>query len=71
MTLMWEVRAVPERMDELVRFVLEHAEPGAEIYRSGDRLVVIDPSGQGVAGVPEELVARPAHSWSFERVPRR
>jgi hypothetical protein len=58
-------------MEELVRFVLAHTDPAAQVYRGEDRVVVIDPSGQGVAGVPEELVARPAHSWSFERVPRR
>jgi hypothetical protein len=71
MTVMWEVRAVPERMDELVQFVLAHTDPDAQVYRSADRVVVIDPSGHGVADVPAELVDRPPHSWGFEQVPRR
>jgi hypothetical protein len=71
MTLMWEVRSVPDRMEDLVGFVLAHTDPAAQVYRSADRVVVIDPSGHGVADVPAELVARPPDSWSFERVPRR
>jgi len=71
MTLMWEVRAVPDRMEELVQFVLGHTDRAAQIYRSADRVVVIDPSGHGVAEVPTELVARRPDIWSFEQVPRR
>ncbi|MGI8666950.1 MAG: hypothetical protein ACR2N4_13100 [Jatrophihabitans sp.] len=49
------------------------AEPGAEsgAESGGARVVVIDPSGQAeqrLAGVPAELVARPAHAWDFEPV---
>jgi hypothetical protein len=70
MTLMWEVRAVPNRIEELVRFVLDHTHPSAEVYRGADRVVVIDPSGRGLTGVPGELMARPPQTWRFEQVPR-
>ena len=72
-TLMWEVRAAPGRLDELVDYALEHADPAALIYRSSDpepRVVVIDPSGRGLRDVPAELVARAPHAWPFEPVPR-
>ena len=70
-TTMWEAKAAPDRADELVAFVLHHADPEAEVFRSADhRVVVIDPTGRGVAEVPGELVARPPHVWSFERVSR-
>jgi hypothetical protein len=68
---MWEVRAADGRLEELLRYVLAQADPAAEVYRAGGdepRVVVIDPSGVGVADVPDELVARPAHSWPFDRV---
>jgi hypothetical protein len=71
--LMWEVRSVDGRVDELVAFVIAAADPTAEVYRSAGpepRVVVLDPTGRGIADVPAELVARPPHSWSFERVPR-
>lgn len=71
MTLMWEVRAVPGRVDELVAHVRVHVDPTAEVYRSdGDdpRVVVIDPTGVGPADVPPELMARPPHEWHFQRV---
>jgi hypothetical protein len=70
---MWEVRAAEGRIDELVAYVLAHADPAAQVYRSaaGDpRVVVIDPTGRGVDGVPPELVARLPHSWRFEPVTR-
>ena len=69
--LMWEVRATPGRLDELVAHVLRHADPSAQVYRAdgGDpRVVVIDPTGAGVPDVPAELIARPPHEWTFERV---
>lgn len=69
---MWEVKAAPGRLDDLLELVLEHADPAAEVYRSNDgRVVVIDPTGRGLADVPGELVARPPHVWPFEPVPRR
>ncbi len=70
---MWEVRAAAGRLDELVAFVDAHAAAGAQIFRSDDpdpRVVVIDPSGRGVADVPGELLARPPHAWSFQPVRR-
>ena len=70
-TLMWEVKAAAGRVDELLAYVLAHADAGADVYRSrDDRVVVIDPSGRGVDDVPAELLDRPAHAWPFERVAR-
>ena len=73
MTVMWEARAAAGRADELVAFVLAHADPSAQVYRSSageERVVVIDPTGRGIADVPAELVARPPHAWRFDPVPR-
>jgi hypothetical protein len=72
-TLMWEVRAAPGRLEELVAYVSAHADPGAQVFRSdGDdpRVVVIDPTGRGLPDVPAELVVRAPHEWRFEPVPR-
>jgi hypothetical protein len=71
MTLMWEVRAAPGRLDELIAHVRTHVTATAEVYRSDDadpRVVVIDPTGAGPGDVPPELIARPAHEWHFQRV---
>lgn len=69
---MWEVKAAPGRLDDLLELVLVHADPAADVYRSNDgRVVVIDPTGRGLADVPGELVARPPHVWPFEPVLRR
>ena len=71
--LMWEVRAAEGRLDELVDAVRSLADPSAEIYSSAtpdERVVVIDPTGRGVANVPDELVARPPHEWIFTAVER-
>jgi hypothetical protein len=71
--LMWEVRAMDGRVDELVAFVLAAADPAAQVYCSAGpepRVVVIDPTGRGIADVPPELVARPPHAWPFEAVAR-
>jgi hypothetical protein len=73
MTLMWEVRAAAGRLDELVAFIAEHADPTAQIYRADDadpRVVVIDPTGRGVPDAPADLMARAPHAWHFEQVPR-
>jgi hypothetical protein len=70
-TLMWEAKAGPERAAELLAWVLEHADPAAEVYRGGDgRVVVIDKAGLGLPEPPAELLARPVHVWPFESVPR-
>jgi hypothetical protein len=70
-TLMWEVRAVPGKVEQLLAFIRGAADPSAQVYRSAGpepRVVVIDPSGRGIADVPAELVARPPHAWPFELV---
>jgi hypothetical protein len=51
--------------------VLASADPTADVYRAADgRVVVIDPTGRGVADVPAGLVDRAPHTWPFEPVPR-
>ncbi len=70
---MWEVRAVPGRLDDLVAYVCEHADPSAQVYRADDedpRVVLVDPSERGLPDVPAELVARPPHEWRFDLVSR-
>jgi hypothetical protein len=70
-TVMWEVKAAAGRGERLLAFVLERADPLADVYRSADeRIVVIDPTGRGIADVPPELIARTPHVWPFERVAR-
>lgn len=70
--LMWEVRAAEGRLDDLMAYAKEHAHPSAQIYAASepDRLVLIDPSGHGLLGVPTELIARPPHEWPFRRIDR-
>jgi hypothetical protein len=71
--IMWEAKAADGRVDELLAFVLAAADPSAQVYRSAGpepRVVVIDPTGRGIADVPSELVARPPHAWPFEPVAR-
>jgi hypothetical protein len=70
-TVMWEAKAADGRTEDLVAWVLANAESRADVYRSADgRVVVIDAAGRGLPDAPVELVARPPHVWSFERVPR-
>ncbi len=74
MVLMWEVRTAGDRLDELVAHLDAHADPSAQIYLSqGEepRVVVIDPSGHGIAQVPTHLMVRPPHTWEFQAVTRR
>lgn len=71
--LMWEVRAAPGRLADLVDAVRRLADPSAAVYTSSapdERVVVIDPSGKGVPDVPAELLARAAHEWIFTVVAR-
>jgi hypothetical protein len=71
--LMWEVRAAADSLDELLEYVLRHADPAAQVYlsRAGEpRLVVIDPTEKGIPDLPDGLAAREPHVWPFERVPR-
>jgi hypothetical protein len=70
---MWEVRAAPGRLADLAEFVLRLLPDRAQVYRSraaaGDeRLVVIDFALRPVPELPPDLVARPPHSWDFERI---
>jgi hypothetical protein len=74
---MWEARAAPGRLDDLVAFAQQHADPSAQLFRADAgpadpdaRLVVIDPSGRGLPDVPAELIARPPHTWPFTPVAR-
>lgn len=66
---MWEAKAAPGRVDDLLAHALEHAAGDAQVYRSADdRVVVIDPTGAGLPEVLDELVTRPPHAWPFDRV---
>jgi hypothetical protein len=68
---MWEAVAAPGRLDELVAWAMQHARVEAQLYRSADdRVVVIDPTGVGLADPPGELIARAPHAWDFDPVPR-
>lgn len=71
---MWEARAAAGRTEDLLGWVLAAAPAGASVYRAAgdaERVVVIDPAGVGVvADPPADLLARPAHSWDFQPVPR-
>ncbi|MGN6606779.1 MAG: hypothetical protein ACTHMS_07190 [Jatrophihabitans sp.] len=70
-TVMWEAKAEAGREDELLAFVLAEAPPDADVYRSRDqRVVVIDRTGRGLPEPPAGLLARPAHVWRFDPVPR-
>ena len=68
MTVMWEAKAADGHADELLAHVLAHIPDGAQVYRSSDRVVVIDPTGHGVPEPPAGVVARPSHVWEFERI---
>ena len=71
--LMWEVRAAPGRLADLLEAIRAAAPAAASVYASDDpdeRVVVIDPTGQGPGEVPGELVARPPHQWIFDVVDR-
>ncbi len=71
LTLMWEAKAAEGRAEELLAWVLEHAAPGARVYRSADaRVVVVDDSNTALPEAPAELLDRPAHEWRFTPVPR-
>jgi hypothetical protein len=70
-TLMWEVRAADGRTDDLLTWVLAHADAAAEVYCSADgRVVVVDRNGTALPDVPPELVTRQPHAWRFEPVAR-
>jgi hypothetical protein len=70
---MWEARAADGRLAELVAWVDATADREALIFRADDaapRVVLIDPTGRGLPDAPADLLARPAHQWTFEPVTR-
>lgn len=80
---MWEVRAAPQAVDELLAWLCESVLPAIEsqtghletkLYRSQDRVVAIShwQSGDPISfpAPPQALVERPPHSWDFTPVTR-
>jgi hypothetical protein len=79
---MWEVRADPDRVPELIAWVCDTALPavehhpghaGSEVFSATDRVVVISRwRGEPVplSAPPDGLVARPPHEWDFAPVDR-
>ena len=68
---MWEARAAEGRTAELLAWVLDQAPADSQVYRSADRVVVIDPTGtitDRLAEPPAGLLARAAQAWDFEPV---
>lgn len=78
-TLMWEVRAVEGRRDELAAWVDQRALPAlaempgfrdADVYLGGQDRVVVIAHFSGEAGrlpePPAELLARPVAQWPFQ-----
>ena len=74
-TLMWEVRAAPGRLGDLLAWVQRLPAPpggGADVYTaSDDRVVVIlHTPGHRPTPLPEppaDLLSRPPHQWPFAR----
>ena len=67
---MWEVRAADGRAVELLAWVLDQAPAECQVYRSADRVVVIDPSGtvaDRLADPPAGLLARPPRPGTSSR----
>jgi hypothetical protein len=80
---MWEVRAQPARMADLIVWVCDTALPeieqsplhvSSEVYSSPDhRLVVISKWRSSPVSMPDppaQLVARSPHVWDFTEVDR-
>lgn len=79
---MWEVRAQPGKVPELIAWVCDTALPavevdprhaGSEVFSATERVVVIsrwqgDP--QPLPSPPAALVARPPDEWDFTPVDR-
>jgi hypothetical protein len=65
---MWEAKAAPGQTDALVQWTLEQAPAGAQVYRSSDRVVLISEAPAALDEAPVALVARPPHSWEFDRL---
>lgn len=79
---MWEVRAHPKALPELLSWLSEAALPALEVkplhvssemFASTDRVVVISrwrSNPESLADPPSHLVARSPHSWDFTPVDR-
>lgn len=79
---MWEAKAAPGRVADLVAWVCDTALPqaehdprhaGAEVFASTDRVVVIGRwrgEPQPLPAPPDDLVARPPHEWDFTPIDR-
>jgi len=80
---MWEVKAHPEYLAELLSWICEYALPkiessplhaASEVYSSTDsRVVVIShwrSAAEALADPPRHLIERPAHAWDFSPVDR-
>jgi hypothetical protein len=80
---MWEVRAQPNRLADLIAWVCDRALPeiehsplhvSSDVYSSADhRLVVISKWRSAPVPIPDPpaaLVARSPHSWDFTEVDR-
>ena len=65
---MWEARAASGEPDALLEWLVGQAPEAAQIYRSADRVVLIAELPFTLADPPEGLVARPPHSWEFDRI---
>ncbi len=65
---MWEAKAVPGQTDTLVQWLLDQAPAGAQVYRSSDRVVLIAEAPALLDEPPADLVARPPHTWEFDRL---
>ena len=59
--LMWEAKAADAAGAALLAWVLEHAPPAGQVYRSADRVVLITRGLRraDIADPPAELLARP------------
>ncbi len=79
--LMWEVRAAEGQQQRLLSWIEDSVFPRisrqggcrtVDVYRSDEQRVVLIAHFDGTPGElpepPEELVSRPVHQWTFERV---
>lgn len=66
--VMWEAKAASGQTEALVEWLLERCPEGAHVYRSADRVVLIAEAPAHLDEPPAALVARPPHSWEFDRL---
>jgi hypothetical protein len=66
--VMWEAKAAPGQSDALLEWLLARSPEGAQVYRSTDRVVLIIEAPVPFDEPPAMLVARPPHSWKFDRL---